>query len=107
MDLELIANDVVRNGVQALNDRDRETFEKLLAPNATMIHNGEPDDIRQWAAEFFFGEGETRFTAITKTAEQGQTIWANLQSSIAGAIAVKLVFEVDSGKILSLNAGRP
>jgi hypothetical protein len=107
MDMEIITNDVVRNALQALNDRDRETFEKLLAANATMIHNSGPDDIRRWAAEFFFGEGETRFKSITKTADHGQTIWADLESSIAGAIAVKLAFSVDEGKIVSLNAGRP
>ncbi|TSD67917.1 hypothetical protein FFF34_011165 [Inquilinus sp. KBS0705] len=107
MDFNNIENETLRQALTALQHKNRHDFESLLAPDATLIHNGEPDDIRQWAAGFFFGDAETRFTAITQTADKGQTIWADLESSIAGKIAVKLIFETDGNKITSLNAGRP
>ena len=107
MNFEIISNDIVRAAITALQLKDQPQFESLLTDDAEMMHNGEKDDIRAWAKEFFFGEGDTRFVTISGVEDEGSTVLANLDSSIAGKIKVKLIFTVTEGKIALLNAGRP
>ncbi|OOQ56804.1 nuclear transport factor 2 family protein [Mucilaginibacter pedocola] len=106
MNFNQINNQVVRYAVEALHGGNRGQFEALLAPDAQLVHNRHPDDINQWATLFFF-EGNTKFTAINRVTEDGQTVWAEIESPVAGKIAVKLIFTVAEGKITALDAGRP
>lgn len=106
MNFEQLENDTVRQALEALNDGNGQQFEQALAIGAELIHNGEPDNIREWARLFFF-EGKTQFLTINRVEDKRRSIWAELDSPIAGKIEVKLVFTVSDGKIVLLNAGRP
>jgi hypothetical protein len=106
MDFEIIENDTVRSIVESLHNRSSLRFEQLLANDAVLIHNGQPEDIREWARLFFF-EGQTHFLSISRTEDDGCLIFAELESPVAGKIAVKLAFTLSGNKLTVLNAGRP
>ncbi len=107
MDFSVIKNETVAATLKALHEADKESFKRLVAPGAGLIHNGEPDDLQQWADLFFFGDKVTKVATISGTEDQGKTVYATLDSEIAGRIDVKLVFTVAEGKVTELNAGRP
>ena len=106
MDFKLIENDTVRSIVESLHHGNSNRFEQLLADDATLIHNGRQENIREWTGLFFF-EGQTKFLSISRTENEGCKIFAELDSPVAGKIAVKLAFTLNGNKLVMLHAGRP
>lgn len=107
MEFNKIINEVVRAAFIALQTKDRPGFQQLLKQGAVLIHNGETEDITAWSDQFFFGKYRAVFTSIVKTADEGLTVYAALDSELAGTVSVVMRFTLEAGKIIQLNAGRP
>jgi|GEM_PF-2371973 len=103
--LEKLSDRVVSAALIALHNKDRDNFAKLVSPDATFIHNGQPENILQWADAFFFGDSEVSITALEESAD-GHTILATIHSSTAGELKAKMIFTISGGKVISLNAGK-
>lgn len=103
--MEQINDQVVGAALSALQNKERNNFEKLVSRDAAFVHNGKPEDLFSWANSFFFGESEVRITVLRQTVD-GRTVWAQINSSQAGELQAKLVFKIEDGLITSLNAGK-
>jgi len=104
MEFNKIDNAVVKDFLGALQQNNQQQFEQLLSPEVRFTHNGQTDNIHQWAATFFFCNNPARFVSIDK-AEAG-TIWAQLVIDGSGTLPVKLSFTIVNNKVSALDAGR-
>lgn len=104
MEFNKIDNAVVKAFLVALQQNDQQDFEQLLTPEIQFTHNGQTDDIHQWAATFFFCNQPAKFVSIEKT--EANTIWAQLFIDGPGILPVKLSFTIVNEKIGALDAGR-
>lgn len=107
MDFEQLTNPVVKSAFIAWNTGNRDAFTALLTDNITFIHNGEKEEIMTFSDHFFFGESIGSFVRISKTEDAGQTVYATLETEETGKVDVLMTFQIVSGKISHLNAGRP
>jgi hypothetical protein len=104
MEFNKIEDAVVRAFLVALQQNDQLEFERLLSPEIHFTHNGQIDNIHQWAATFFFCDQPATFVSIDK-AEAG-TIWAQLVIDGLGTVPIKLSFTIVNEKVSTLDAGR-
>lgn len=104
---DTISNITVRKALNAINSGSQVAFKELLAPNVRFIHNGEEDDIHQWAADHFFKNGATRFIGLKATENNDTVVYARLAFDHMTEVDVKFQFTIIDGRIAALNAGRP
>ena len=107
MNYDKITNETVKAAFVAWNNRDRAGFLNLISENTEFVHNGEQERIVDFSDEFFFGPVNAVFTAIHRTENSGQSVFASLSSKATGTVEVLMRFEVADGLIKTLNAGRP
>jgi hypothetical protein len=107
MNYDKIANETVKSAFVAWNKRDRISFLKLISEDTKFVHNGEQENIVAFSDQFFFGPVNAVFTAIRRTENSGQTVFASLAAEATGTVEVLMRFEVADGLIKTLNAGRP
>ena len=104
MEFNKIDNAVIKAFFVALQQNDQRNFEQLLAPAIRFTHNGQIEDIHQWAATFFFCNQPAKFVSIEKV--EANTIWAQLLIDGPGIVPVKLSFTIVNEKISAFDAGR-
>jgi hypothetical protein len=104
MEFDKIEDPVIKAFLVALQNNNQREFERLLSPEIHFTHNGEIDDIHQWAATFFFSNQPAKFISIDKV--NAGTVWAQLVVDGLGTLPVKLSFTIVNEKVSALDAGR-
>lgn len=104
MEFNKLDNAVVKEFLVALQQNNQQEFERLLWPEIHFTHNGQIDNIHQWAATFFFCNHPAKFVSIDRV--EASTIWAQLVIDGPGTLSVKLSFTIINEKVSALDAGR-
>ncbi|MCC8423526.1 hypothetical protein [Mucilaginibacter sp. UR6-11] len=107
MNYDKITNETVRSAFIAWNNRDRTSFLNLISEDTKFVHNGKEESIVDFSDHFFFGPVNAVFTAIHRTENSGQSVFASLVSEETGTVEILMRFEVVDGLIKTLDAGRP
>ncbi|MFF4346290.1 nuclear transport factor 2 family protein [Streptomyces sp. NPDC001530] len=100
-----LSDPAVRAFVTAVNAHDREAFQALLAPGATMSDDGSDRDIDEWTdREIFSSHGHMD---VDNESNGGHTLIAHYSNDTWGEMKTKWSFTVDdAGKITRFETGQ-
>ncbi|MDW4909395.1 nuclear transport factor 2 family protein [Streptomyces sp. ADMS] len=98
-----LSDPAVRAFVDAVNAHDREAFEAVLAPGATMSDDGSDRDLADWTErEIFSSHGHMQ---VAKELRGGRVLVADYSNDTWGEMRTKWTFTVDDGRILRFETG--
>ncbi|UIX35075.1 MULTISPECIES: nuclear transport factor 2 family protein [unclassified Streptomyces] len=99
-----LSDPAVRAFVSAVNAHDREAFQAVLAPDATMSDDGSDRDLADWTErEIFSSHGHMD---VANESRGGRVLVANYSNDTWGEMRTKWTFTVDDGRILRFETGQ-
>ncbi|MHA5051505.1 nuclear transport factor 2 family protein [Streptomyces sp. SD15] len=100
-----LSDPAVRAFVTAVNAHDREAFQAVLAPGATMSDDGSDRDLADWTErEIFFSHGHMD---VDNESRGGLALIAHYSNDTWGEMKTKWVFTVDGdGRISRFETGQ-
>ncbi|MFJ2769947.1 nuclear transport factor 2 family protein [Streptomyces sp. NPDC087300] len=94
-----LADPAVRAFVTAVNAHDKDAFNGLLAPGATMSDDGSDRDVADWTErEIFSSNGHMD---IESESDGGRTLLVSYRNDTWGEMRTKWGFSVDDGGKIS------
>ncbi|RZU42187.1 hypothetical protein [Edaphobacter modestus] len=94
----------VKAAVEALQNVDRDAWNRLFTPKAVLYDDGSPRDLKRFTQESF---GRERFICIDRVANNGFYIEGDFRSDESGTFRAYFNFELnDSGRIVRLDIGK-
>jgi hypothetical protein len=104
MRLDLLTNPTVKAAIEALQKGDKNAWSALFAPDATMMDDGYPRDLKTFTRDAL---GHERFTSIDKVENGDLNIEGAFHSDIWGDFRTYFKFHLTSeGKISRLDVGQ-
>ncbi len=102
--LKKLVNPTVKAAIEALQKGDKETWSTLFAPNATMMDDGHPRDLRAFTEDAL---GHEHFTSIDKIENDGLNLEGEFHSDTWGNFRTYFRFHLTAeGKISLLDVGQ-
>ncbi|MFJ6566826.1 nuclear transport factor 2 family protein [Streptomyces sp. NPDC091292] len=99
-----LSDPAVRDFVSAVNAHDRDAFQAVLAPDATMSDDGSDRDVADWTdREIFSSHGHMD---IDKETAGGRTLLVSYRNDTWGEMRTRWNFEVENGKITRFETGQ-
>ncbi|MFE9425344.1 nuclear transport factor 2 family protein [Kitasatospora sp. NPDC006697] len=99
-----LTDPTVRAVVAAINANDREAFDSLLAPGATMADDGSDRDLDDWVErEIFAARGHME---VQSEGDGGRALVANFRNEVWGEMRTAWRFQVDGGKVTRFETGQ-
>ncbi|WP_327694473.1 nuclear transport factor 2 family protein [Streptomyces sp. NBC_00459] len=99
-----LSDPAVRAFVNAVNAHDREAFQAVLAPGATMSDDGSDRDLADWTErEIFSSHGHME---VDNESRGGHVLVASYSNDTWGEMRTKWSFTVDDGRILRFETGQ-
>ncbi|NEA62038.1 nuclear transport factor 2 family protein [Streptomyces sp. SID12488] len=99
-----LSDPAVRAFVNAVNAHDREAFQAVLAPDATMSDDGSDRDLAEWTErEIFSSHGHME---VDNESRGGRVLVAGYSNDTWGEMRTKWTFTVDDGRILRFETGQ-
>ncbi|MGV9879998.1 nuclear transport factor 2 family protein [Streptomyces sp. NPDC003006] len=100
-----LGDPTVRAFVAAVNAHDKDAFEALLAPGATMSDDGSDRNIAEWTdREVFSSNGHMD---VESESDAGRTLLVSYRNDTWGEMRTKWYFTVDdAGKISRFETGQ-
>ncbi|CAL9434352.1 MULTISPECIES: nuclear transport factor 2 family protein [Streptomyces] len=100
-----LSDPAVRAFVAAVNAHDREAFQELLAPDATMADDGDDRDLDQWIdREIFSSNGHME---VENESNGGRALIARYRNDTWGEMRTRWDFTVDEeGRIARFETGQ-
>jgi hypothetical protein len=104
VDVDELADPVVRRFVAAVNAGDRDAFFALLAPGATMSDDGSDRDLEAWVdREIFSADGRMQ---VESQSSDGRSLAVTYSNSTWGAMNTRWAFVVDGDRITRFETGQ-
>ena len=104
IEVERLADPVVRSFVSAVNAGDRDAFFALLAPGATMSDDGSGRDLDEWVdREIFSSNGHME---VESESDDGRSLIVTYANSTWGAMRTTWKFVVDGDKVTRFETGQ-
>jgi hypothetical protein len=104
IDVDQLADPVVRAFVAAVNAGDRDAFFALLAPDATMSDDGSERDLEEWVdREIFSSDGRME---IESESDEGRSLVVTYTNSTWGAMRTTWKFVVEGEKVSRFETGQ-
>jgi SnoaL-like protein len=99
-----LADAVVRKFVEAVNAGDRDAFFALLTPDATMSDDGSERDLEEWVdREIFSSDGRME---VESQSEEGRSLIVNYTNSTYGSMRTHWKFTVEGEKVSRFETGQ-
>ncbi|MFH8606021.1 nuclear transport factor 2 family protein [Streptomyces sp. NPDC018029] len=99
-----LSDPTVRSFVAAVNAHDKDAFETLLAPGATMSDDGSDRDVADWTdREIFSSNGHMD---VETESDGGRVLVVSYRNDTWGEMRTKWRFTVDGGKISRFETGQ-
>lgn len=99
-----LSDPTVRSFVAAVNAHDKDAFEALLAPGATMSDDGSDRDVADWTdREIFSSNGHMD---VETESDGGRVLVVSYRNDTWGEMRTKWRFTVDGGKISRFETGQ-
>ncbi|MFE2299023.1 nuclear transport factor 2 family protein [Streptomyces sp. NPDC059445] len=99
-----LSDPVVRAFVTAVNAHDRDAFEALLAPGATMSDDGSDRDLADWTdREIFSSRGHME---VDNESDAGRSLLVRYRNDTWGEMKTRWSFTVDGGRISRFETGQ-
>ncbi|MER5398675.1 nuclear transport factor 2 family protein [Streptomyces sp. NBC_00386] len=94
-----LSDPAVRAFVTAVNAHDRDAFEALLAPDATMSDDGSDRDLGDWTdREIFSSRGHMD---VDNESDEGRSLLVRYRNDTWGEMKTRWSFTVDDGGRIS------
>ncbi|MFD5079404.1 nuclear transport factor 2 family protein [Streptomyces sp. NPDC058371] len=94
-----LSDPAVRAFVSAVNAHDREAFQALLSPDATMSDDGSDRDLDEWTdREIFSSHGHME---VDNESHGGRALLARYSNDAWGEMKTRWTFTVDDGGRIS------
>ena len=104
IEVERLADPVVRSFVSAVNAGDRDAFFALLAPGATMSDDGSGRDLDEWVdREILSSNGHME---VESESDDGRSLIVTYTNSTWGAMRTTWKFVVDGDKVTRFETGQ-
>ena len=99
-----LSDPAVRAFVGAVNSHDRDAFQAVLTPDATMSDDGSDRDLEEWTdREIFSSHGHME---VDNESQGGRTLIARYSNDTWGEMKTKWTFTVDDGRISRFETGQ-
>ncbi|AVH59087.1 MULTISPECIES: nuclear transport factor 2 family protein [Streptomyces] len=99
-----LSDPAVRAFVAAVNAHDREAFQAVLAPGATMSDDGTERNLDEWAdREIFSSHGHME---VDNESKGGHSLIAHYNNDTWGEMTTRWTFTVEGGKITRFDTGQ-
>ncbi|MGP4050658.1 nuclear transport factor 2 family protein [Streptomyces sp. 2A115] len=99
-----LSNPAVRDFVSAVNAHDRDAFQAVLAPGATMSDDGSDRDLADWTErEIFDSHGHME---VDNESDGGLSLLARYRNDSWGEMRTRWHFEAENGKITRFETGQ-
>jgi hypothetical protein len=104
VDVNQLADPVVRKFVEAVNAGDRDAFFGLLTEDATMSDDGSERDLEEWVdREIFSSNGRME---VDSQSDGGRSLIVNYTNSTYGAMRTAWKFSVEEDKVSRFETGQ-
>src|SRR4051812_40595839 len=104
VDVDQLADPVVRKFVEAVNAGDRDAFFALLTENATMSDDGSERDLEEWVdREIFSSDGRME---VESQSDGGRSLVVNYTNSTYGTMRTAWKFIVEEDKVSRFETGQ-
>ena len=104
VDVDQLADPVVRKFVEAVNAGDRDAFFALLTPDATMSDDGSDRDLTEWVdRELFSAEGRME---VESQSDDGRSLIVNVTNSTHGTMRTHWEFTVEGDRVARFETGQ-
>ena len=104
VDVDQLADPVVRKFVEAVNAGDRDAFFALLTEDATMSDDGAERDLEEWVdREIFSSNGRME---VDSQSDDGRFLIVNYTNSTYGAMRTAWKFSVEEDKVSRFETGQ-
>jgi hypothetical protein len=104
VELNDLADPVVRSFVGAVNAGDRDAFFALLTPRATMSDDGSERDLEDWVDREIFSSGGRM--QVESQSNDGSSLVVNYTNSTWGAMRTAWRFVVEGDKVRRFETGQ-
>ncbi|MGR7001761.1 nuclear transport factor 2 family protein [Yinghuangia aomiensis] len=99
-----LTDPTVRAFVAAVNKHDKNAFDALLAPGATMSDDGSDRDLAEWTdREIFTTRGHMD---VVEEADAGRSLVVDYRNDTWGSMRTRWEFTVDGGKVARFETGQ-
>jgi hypothetical protein len=99
-----LSDPAVRAFVTAVNAHDRDAFQAVLAPDATMSDDGADRDLADWTdREIFSSRGHME---VDNESNGGRALIARYSNDTWGEMKTRWSFTVDDGRITRFETGQ-
>jgi hypothetical protein len=99
-----LSDPAVRAFVTAVNAHDRDAFQAVLAPDATMSDDGADRDLADWTdREIFSSRGHME---VDNESNSGRALIARYSNDTWGEMKTRWSFTVDDGRITRFETGQ-
>ncbi|MET7598396.1 MULTISPECIES: nuclear transport factor 2 family protein [unclassified Streptomyces] len=99
-----LSDPAVRAFVGAVNAHDREAFQAVLTPDATMADDGSDRDLADWTdREIFSSHGHME---VDNESDGGRALIARYSNDTWGEMKTRWSFVVEDGKISRFETGQ-
>ncbi|HEY0265081.1 MAG TPA: hypothetical protein VGC07_11225 [Granulicella sp.] len=104
MKLDALTNPTVKAAIEALQQGDKDAWAVLFTPDATMLDDGHPRDLKAFTREAL---GHERFTSIDKVENNGLNLEGRFHSDTWGDFRTYFRFHLAAdGRISRLDVGQ-
>src|SRR3954471_11055223 len=104
VDVDQLADPVVRKFVEAVNSGDRDTFFALLTEDATMSDDGSKRDLEEWVdREIFSSDGRME---VESQSDGGRSLIVNYANSTYGTMRTAWKFVLKGDKVARFETGQ-
>jgi len=104
LDVDQLADSVVRKFVEAVNAGDRDAFFGLLTEGATMSDDGSDRNLDEWVdREIFSSDGRME---VESQSDDGRSLIVNYTNSTYGSMRTDWRFVVEGEKVARFETGQ-
>ena len=104
LDVDQLADSVVRKFVEAVNAGDRDAFFGLLTKGATMSDDGSDRNLEEWVdREIFSSDGRME---VESQSDDGRSLIVNYTNSTYGSMRTDWRFVVEGEKVARFETGQ-
>jgi hypothetical protein len=104
VEVEELADPVVRQLVTAVNAGERDAFFALLTPDATMSDDGSERDLEEWVdREIFSADGRME---VESQSEDGRSLIVSYTNSTYGTMRTDWKFVIEGDKVSRFETGQ-
>ena len=104
VEVDQLADPVVRKFIEAVNAGDRDAFFALLTPDATMSDDGSERDLEEWVDREIFSSGGRM--EVESQSDDGRSLIIDVTNSTYGTMRTHWEFTIDVDKVARFETGQ-